>query len=131
MSQHIDTLGVQCGVPSLTLARQGVADLAAEFLPACIKVGITCDPQARFFNIDYGYVHEGWMAMRVLHAGTTDQAVWLETNLIASLWGTSGLKNDSPGGENPGKSKVCFTYSVAVRASSRELKCFKRRKVHL
>ena len=131
-SPCICTLGVQGGPPSLEAALASIDELAHELQPACLKVGITEGPYFRFHHqLEWpSYERLGYTHMRVLHAGTVAEAVWLETSLISALRGRQGLQNDRPGGE--GSSSMidpCFTYVVGVCAADRGLMgpCKRRR----
>ena len=97
---------------ALVAARRTISALEH---PCIFKIGITAGPLHRFYNKEFGYVHEGYDSMSLLLASTPSQCCQLEKALIAicrTQYG--GCRNDAPGGENPPRGVHCFTYVVSV-----------------
>ncbi len=63
------------------------------------KVGITVDPNHRFFNRSYGYVLDGYTNMAVLFQGGGAVVAMLEAAVILHHKGKPGFRNDRSGGE--------------------------------
>ena len=95
--------------------------VSQEGKPTVFKVGVTKDPQHRWFNSRYGYRLDsaGWDKMVVL-AKTEDKlaAGLLEAMLIKEFSSRSGCRNNAPGGEGLSPPGPYFVYVVYKRLAS-------------
>jgi len=88
-----------------------------EFRPVIFKIGITSDPEYRFWNRRYGYYLCGWHVMKVLFSGTPEQGIDMERHLINDFKNVPGCRNVARGGENPPKEAPCFVYIALANAA--------------
>ena len=65
---------------------------------AIFKIGIAADPEHRFSNLSFGYVHDGYMFMDVLWRGSAFDACSLEDELITYFKSKRGCQNQNRGG---------------------------------
>ncbi len=81
----------------------------------CIfKIGITHDPNFRFWSDKFGYARKGelYSDMVVLASGPCVLVADLEARLIAEWRSVSGCRNDAPGGENAPRQSPAYCYLV-------------------
>ena len=88
--------------------------------PCVYKIGITWHPARRYYNVKYGYVHDGFTAMHVLMASSPFKCAQMETDLISHFFEKPGCYNIAKGGENPPpEGSTCFCYLVTAKADER------------
>ena len=105
---------------SFSLMRQTVASHLSRRSPCIFKFGITWRVKHRFYNDEYGYLHEGYKEMHVLALLPVSQSQKLEERLVSIFKDQAGCRNDAPGGEGFKKDgsdeRPCFNYFVLVES---------------
>ena len=92
--------------------------------PAIFKTGIASDPHHRFFNREFGYLHERvWHFMDVVWRAPANECREMEIALIAQTREIPGCRNIKPGGEGvrADREYECFVYFVLAGAGDGNL----------
>jgi hypothetical protein len=92
--------------------------------PAIFKTGIASDPHHRFFNREFGYLHERvWHFMDVVWRAPANECRDMEIALIAQTREIPGCRNIKPGGDGvrPDREYECFVYFVLAGAGDGNL----------
>lgn len=109
---------------SLLKHAQGVVEglISKPGCPCIFKLGVTKDPNHRWFNSNHGYSrdHDGWTIM-ILFAKLQDKmaAGLLESFLIQEYGKRPGCRNQAPGGEGLSDHGPFFLYVVFKQLEAR------------
>jgi hypothetical protein len=97
--------------------------------PVIFKIGITADPERRFFNLGYGYSSE-YARMEIVAVTTPAWAVALERWLISEYKGASGCRNEADGGESAPRAGPVFVYLVWITSEEFTARRLKRKRAY-
>ena len=94
-------------------ARSVFSKFSTKGIPYMFKFGVTAGPSHRWENASYGYKHDKWDRMYVVHkTDNTGTALMMEAALIALFDSAPGCQNVAKGGENPPRTSPCYVYFV-------------------